>query len=111
MLEDQLLDRGDGALGLAQVVLADQHQFAPVNAALLVQLVEVDLDPVHGELAVDVDRAGERPERAHLDLGVGDALDIGRLRADDGSAGRHGHGRQNGGSEFHLRDSPLTKYA
>src|SRR5262249_46290187 len=83
----ELLDRGDAPLGLAKVVLADQHQLASVDAALLVELVEVDLHAVHGELAVDVDWAGERPERAHLDLGIGDSRNIGALRTERSDEG------------------------
>ncbi len=50
-----------------------------MEPTFLVELVEVYLDTVHAELAVDVDRAGERPERAHLDLGVADARNVGSL--------------------------------
>ena len=39
-----------------------------MDAALLVDLVEEGVDAVHGELAVDVDRAGEGSEGADLDL-------------------------------------------
>ena len=89
------------AFGLAQVVLADQHQLAPVDAAGLVEFVEVDLDAVHGELAVDVDRAGERPERAHLDLRVGDALER-RLLARRCGVERDGMVAMKHATSFHL---------
>ena len=77
------------AFGLAQIILADQHQLAPVHAAGLVELVEVDLDAVHGELAVDVDRPRERPKRAHLYFRIGDPWNAGslRLRVERGDGG------------------------
>ena len=74
----------------------------------LVELVEVDLDPVHGQLAVDVHRTGERPERAHPYLGRGDAWRLGPLRLrlgrrDGGDLvpeGAHHHARRRGDRLF-----------
>src|SRR5262245_41291563 len=107
----KLFDRGDRPLWLAQVVLADQNQFAPVNAALLVELIEVDFYTVHGEFAVDINRAGQRPERAHLDFSIGDPRNIGGSRA-EGSHGREGNGHANCACKLlHLEPPEFTKSA
>jgi hypothetical protein len=80
LCEHQLLDRCDATLRLAQVVLADQHQLAAVDAALLVEFVEIDLVAVHRGLPSDVNRAGDGPND-HLDLRVV-APNVGSLRAE-----------------------------
>ena len=71
---DELLDRADGDFRPAPVVLAHQHELAPMHAAAFIHLVEDGFDPVHGDLAVEIGRSGERAERADLDLVAGDAL-------------------------------------
>src|SRR5262245_28633182 len=86
----QLLHRRDGALWLAQVILAHKHQLAPMHPAGLVELIEVDLNSVHGELAVNVDRARERAKRAHLYFAIGDPWNVSalRLRLERGDGGK-----------------------
>src|SRR5262249_6494369 len=65
---------------------------------------EIDLDAVHGELAVDVNRASERPERAHLDLSACDAWNVGSMRTAHGNGGCDRYGRKNSMStSFHLK--------
>ena len=53
ILMDQLLRGGDGR-AVAAIVLAHELELAPVDAAGLVDLVEHDLDAVHGQLAVEI---------------------------------------------------------
>ena len=74
----------------AQVILADQHQFAAVHPARLVELVEVDLDPVHGKLTIDVDWTRKRSKRAHPYFGIGDPWNVGcvRIERSDGGKGK-----------------------
>src|SRR5262249_35425331 len=58
-----------------------------IDAARGVELVKVYLHAIHGELAVDVDRPGQRPECADLDLGVGHAWNVGSVRTERGNGG------------------------
>src|SRR6185436_13341518 len=83
VLVHELLDGGDRRRGIAAVVLANQLQLAPVDAARGIDLVEYDLDPVHRQLAVEIAGAGQRAERTDLDAVGRNTWLLGRCRYRD----------------------------
>ena len=52
LLIDELLHGADCSRGIAAIIFPDQFQLASVDAASGVDLIEHDIDAVHGELAV-----------------------------------------------------------
>src|SRR3546814_7401188 len=88
LFRSQFLGLGAGGGGLEAVVGDDEGELAPAHAALVVDHVEVGLDPVDAGLAELRHEAAQLADVAHLDLGGGDPWAGGR------AGGASGFGRR-----------------